>query len=248
MGWEPLTAAFIVFVAAIIRGYSGFGFAMVCALTLSYIFPPSQITPMVLCMDIAGSLWLFFKTFRQVDWKGIKLISMGALVTLPLGSLALRAVPANPMRIFIASVIFILCVALIVQKKKVTAAGSWTTAGVGTCSGFLTGVAALGGPPVVLFYFSSDRPVAVSRASMIAFFLLVDIMALISSLCYGLMSRSTLTLSLGLLGPLAAGIWIGNFLFHRYANETVFRRQVIIFLMLFSLASLVKFSLFPVTA
>lgn len=245
MGWEIIYAGVVIFVAGIIRGYSGFGFAMVCALTLTYVLPPAQITPMVLCLDVVGSLFLFWKSRKEIDWKGLKLIGLGALLSLPLGTLALVVVPANPMRIFIAVTIFILCLALIRQKKRITATGPVATTGVGLCSGFLTGVAALGGPPVILFYFSSDRPVAVSRASMIAFFLMVDIMALGSSVMYGLVTSQVITRSLGLLVPLALGVWLGNLLFQRYLNEAAFRKQVIYFLMLFSLVSLVKFTFFP---
>lgn len=245
MGWETVYAGLIVFGAGIIRGYSGFGFAMVCALTLTYVFPPSQITPMVLCMDVTASAWLFWKTRKNVDWKGLRLIGLGALIFLPLGTYALVIVPANPMRILISLVILILCIALVRQKKAIRVPGPAATTGVGMCSGFLTGLAALGGPPVILFYFSSDRPVAVSRASMIAFFLMVDIMALVSSLFYGLLTPRVLSLSVGLFIPLGFGIGIGNYLFNRYANEAAFRKQVILFLMVFALISLAKFTFFP---
>ncbi len=245
MGWDLVYAGIVVFGAGLIRGYSGFGFAMVCALTLTGLYPPAMITPMVLCMDVAASAWLFWKWRNKVDWKGLKLIGLGALLCLPLGTLALVVVPANPMRICIALVIFVLCIALIRQKKQMRAPGRAATVLVGFCSGFLTGVAALGGPPVILFYFSSDRPVAVSRASMIAFFLMVDIMALVSSVFYGLVTREVLTLSMSMCLPLATGIWLGNLFFNRYANEAGFRKQVILFLMVFAVISLVKFTLFP---
>ena len=245
MGWEALYAGIVVFGASIIRGYSGFGFAMVCALTLTYVYPQSQITPMVLCMDVVASAWLLWKSRKEVDWKGLKLIGLGAMVCLPLGTLALVVVPANPMRICIALIILFLCLALVRQKKRISTPGPAATTVVGLCSGFLTGVAALGGPPVILFYFSSDRPVAVSRASMIAFFLMVDIMALVSSVFYGLVTPKVLSLSLGMFLPLALGIWLGNFFFRRYANEAAFRKQVIIFLMVFAVISLVKFTFFP---
>lgn len=245
MGLDALYAGVIVFGASIIRGYSGFGFAMICALTLTYVFPPSQITPLVLLMDVAASAWLFWKSRKKVDWKGLKLIGLGAVICLPLGTFALVVVPANPMRICIALIILFLCIALIRQKKRISAPGPAATTLVGLCSGFLTGVAALGGPPVILFYFSSDRPVAVSRASMIAFFLMVDIMALVSSVFYGLVTPKVISLSMSMFLPLSLGIWLGNFFFNRYANEAAFRKQVILFLMVFAVISLVKFTLFP---
>ncbi len=241
---EYIFAASAILVASIIRGYSGFGFAMICAITLAFIFPPSQVTPVILCLDVVASAWLLYKVRKEVDWKGLRLIGFGALLTLPLGTLALVIVPANPMRIFISLIILCLCLALLRQKTQITSTGATATTFVGMAAGFLTGVAALGGPPVILFYFYSDKPVTVSRATMIAFFLMVDTLAIVSSLCYGLINSQTLSLSLGLFIPLGVGIWIGNFLFGKFSNEAAFRKQVIWLLMIISTVSLAKFTLF----
>lgn len=245
MSWEYSYAALVILGAGVIRGYSGFGFAMISAISLSFIFPPSQVTPVILCLDIAASSWLFYKARREVDWKGLKLIMSGAFLTLPLGTLALVVMPVNAMRIFISLVIICLCIGLLGKKKRIKSPHPGTTVGVGMLSGFLSGVAAIGGPPVILFYFSSDRSVGVSRASMIAFFLMVDGLAIISSLCYGLIDRQTLSLSLGLFIPLGMGIWMGNFLFGKFSNDAAFRKQVIFLLMAIALVSLVKFSIAP---
>jgi uncharacterized membrane protein YfcA len=244
ISWEYIYAALAIFGAGIIRGYSGFGFAMVCAISLSFVFPPSQVTPVILCLDVVASSWLLSKTRKQVDWKGLKYIGFGAVFTLPLGSLALVLVPINSMRIFISIIIICFCVGLLWKKKQESkSTGSMTTIGVGMLSGFLTGVAGIGGPPIILFYFSSNRSVSVSRASMIAFFLVADSLAIISTAFYGLINTQTLTLSCGLVIPLMIGIWTGNFLFGKFSNEAAFRNQVILLLMAISFISLIKFSL-----
>ncbi len=245
MGWETIFAGITILGAGVIRGYSGFGFALICALTLSLVFPPATVTPIILCLDVGASLWLLYKVRLQVDWSGLRRIGLGAVITLPLGTLALVVIPINTMRIFISLVVICLCFALLWQKKQIRAKSQIVAIGVGMCSGFLTGVAAIGGPPVVLFYLSSDRPIAVSRASMIAFFLMVDTLALGSCLYYGLITRQVISLSLGLLIPLGMGIWMGNFLFHRFSNEAVFRKQVIILLLILGVISMVKAGLFP---
>lgn len=245
MSWEFSYAALVILIAGVIRGYSGFGFAMISAITLSFIFPPSQVTPVILCLDMVASSWLLYKVRREVDWKGLKLIILGAFPALPLGTLALVAVPVNVMRISISLVVICLCIGLLGKKKRLKSPRPAATVGVGILSGFLSGVAAIGGPPVILFYFSSDRSVSVSRASMIAFFLMVDGLAIVSSLCYGLIDRQTLSLSLGLFIPLGMGIWMGNFLFGKFSNEAAFRKQVIFLLMAIALVSLVKSSIAP---
>ena len=48
-------AMFVVFVAAVVRGYSGFGFAMVAVTGLSLLRPPAEIVPMVLALEIVAS-------------------------------------------------------------------------------------------------------------------------------------------------------------------------------------------------
>lgn len=241
--WEYSYAALVILGASVIRGYAGFGFAMICAITLSFVFPPSQVTPIILCLDVVASFWLFLKVRRQVDWKGLKFIGMGALLTLPLGTLALVVIPMNPMRIFISLVILCLCAGLLWKRQPSSTATAQATLGVGMVSGFLTGVAAIGGPPVILFYLSSEKSVSVSRASMIAFFLMVDSLALVSTACYGLLNQQTLAWSASLVIPLMGGIWAGNFIFSRFSNEAGFKRQVIILLMIIAFVSLIKFSL-----
>ena len=51
-------AAAVVFAAAIIRGYSGFGFSMICAVSLSQVLPPVEVVPLILLLEVAASSWL----------------------------------------------------------------------------------------------------------------------------------------------------------------------------------------------
>ncbi|HCY87363.1 MAG TPA: hypothetical protein DHV36_19675 [Desulfobacteraceae bacterium] len=240
MDWELLFAAVAVAGASVIRGYTGFGFAMVCALCLALVFPPATVTPVILCLDILGSLWLFLKAYHLVDWRGLSGIILGAAVTLPLGTMALVHVPVTPVRIFISLIILSAAIALLGQKTMRSNTGPWATAAVGMGAGFLSGLAALGGPPVILFYYSSDRPVDVSRASMIAFFLVVDILAISACVAGGLVSERVIQLSLWMAVPLILGIWLGNALFQKFRNEAAFRRQVIWLLIGLSVVSLGK--------
>ncbi|MEH0018557.1 MAG: sulfite exporter TauE/SafE family protein [Desulfobacter sp.] len=240
MGWDIIFALLAVSGASIVRGYSGFGFALICALSLGLVFPPAVVTPIILCLDVAASLLLFWKIRHQVDWGGLKFIGLGAVLTLPLGTMALVHVPVTSIRIFISLMVISLCIALLRQKERVGATGPLAGTGVGMCAGFLNGLAALGGPPVILFYFSSDRPVAVSRASMIAFFLMVDVLALLSCMASGLVTQKVAVLAIGFMIPLGIGIRAGNLLFQRFHNEEAFRKQVIYLLLCLALASLVK--------
>jgi hypothetical protein len=106
-------------------------------------------------------------------------------------------------------------------------------------SGFLNGSAAIGGPPVILFYFSSPAAVTVSRASIIAYFLGTDSLAWVMSLAHGLVTIKTGVLIGILCAPLLLGIFLGNRLF-THSEKDAFKRKVLILLMLLSLAALLR--------
>ena len=47
---------FIAFAAGLVRGYSGFGFAMLMALGLMLRLPPAEAVPVALILDVPGLL------------------------------------------------------------------------------------------------------------------------------------------------------------------------------------------------
>jgi uncharacterized membrane protein YfcA len=107
------------------------------------------------------------------------------------------------------------------------------TLATGAVSGFLNGVASLAGPPVIVFYFSSPAAMEVSRASLIAFFLLCDLVALGAGGSLGLVNLQTWQRALCFVPPVAAGVLLGQRAFRR-SNPTAFRRHVLALLVVLS--------------
>ena len=232
-------SALAVLVAAIIRGYSGFGFSMIATTSMTLVLPPVEVIPVVLVLEILASTWLLPRVWKQVDWRSLSWLSAGVLIGTPPGVFLLAHVPAKPMRAGIALVIMFLVVLLwrdFHLKKMPARPGTLAT---GLLSGFLNGSAAIGGPPVILFYLSSPAGVTVSRASIIAYFLGTDSLAWIVSLTQGLVSFKTGILTGVLCAPLFLGIFLGNRFFTQ-SNEDAFRRKVLILLMFLSLAALLR--------
>jgi uncharacterized membrane protein YfcA len=232
-------SALAVLVAGIIRGYSGFGFSMIATTSMTLVLPPVEVIPVVLVLEILASAWLLPRVWKQIDWRSLSWLSAGVLIGTPPGVYLLAHVPAKPMRAGIALAIMVL-VALLwrgFQLKKMP--GKPGTVATGLFSGFLNGSAAIGGPPVILFYFSSPAGVTVSRASIIAYFLGTDSLAWAVSLAQGLVTLKTGILTGILCAPLLLGIFIGNrFFTHSKAGE--FKRKVLILLMFLALAALLR--------
>jgi len=220
-----------IFGAAIVRGYSGFGFSMLAVVSLSLLVPPAQSVPSIFIMEVAASLHLLPGVWRDIHWRSLLWLAIGCLVGTPFGVYALAHVPAAPMTLSIA--VFVLSAAILLARGYALKSmpGPAATFGVGTASGLCNGGFGMGGPPVILFFFSSPAGAAAGRASLIAFFLMTDITALAWQGWSGLLGRTVVLRAALLLPALAAGVWLGNRSF-RNADPAGFRRWVLRLLML----------------
>jgi len=232
-------SAMAVLAAGIVRGYSGFGFAMITVTSMSLVFPPAKVIPVILVLEVMASGWLLPKVWHQIDWRSLVWLFLGVAFGTPPGVYLLAHVPTAPMRAAIAVLVMFFTVLMLKDFTLKAMPGKGMTAGTGLVSGLFNGGAAIGGPPVILFYLSSPAGVGVSRASIIAYFMGTDSLAFGLGIFHGLVTFQTITLIGILIAPLFMGIYLGNRIFA--SNQTkAFRRNVLILLLLLSMAVLIK--------
>lgn len=228
-----------VFVAGIIRGYSGFGFAMVAVTSISLVLPPVQVVPLVLILEVLASLKLVPQVWREIDWHSLRWLLTGSLFATPIGVYLLAIIPEEPMRISISLLVLISSILLLYGWAWRHMPGRPLILATGVACGILNGAAAIGGPPVILFYLSSPAAVTVSRASIIAYFLGIDAMSLTMASIQGLTTFKLLLITSFCLIPLYLGINIGGRMFIRTDKES-FRHHVLILLIILSVAGLFR--------
>ena len=232
-------AAAVVFVAAIIRGYSGFGFSMICAVSLSQVLPPVEVVPLILLLEVAASSWLLPGVWRQIHWPSLAWLFAGVVVGTPIGLHLLANVPARPMRAVIALVVMAMVVGLWRGLGFRQMPGRGRTTAVGALSGVLNGATTIGGPPVILFYLATPAGVVVSRASLIAYFLVTDLLAFAIASAQGLVAPDTLYRAGLLAVPLTAGLIVGRRCFSQSSAEAL-RRKVLLLLTVLSCLALIR--------
>jgi len=232
-------AMFVVFGAAIVRGYSGFGFAMFAVTGLSLLRPPAEIVPMVVALDIAAGAHLLPSVWGDVDWRSLRWLLAGMVLSTPLGVWVLASAPPAATRMLVSVLVLIASAALWRGFSLRQVPGPGATFATGAVSGLLNGSAAIGGPPAILFYFSSPAGAAISRASLITYFLGTDVVAAGFSAAYGLLTAKALLRAAVLLLPLGLGVAIGNRRFAQ-SHPGSFRRVVLVLLMLLAVAGLIR--------
>jgi uncharacterized protein len=223
-----------VFGAAVVRGYSGFGFSLLAITSLSLLLPPAEIVPSIFIMEVTASLHLLPGVWRDIHWRSLAGLAIGCLIGTPFGVYALAHVPAAPMTLALAIFVLIAAALLTQGYALERMPRPALTLATGTASGFFNGGFGIGGPPVILFFFSSPAGAAVGRASIIAFFLMTDVTGLAWQAWDGLINAATLWRAALFLPPLAAGVWLGNRGF-KHADPVAFRRWVLRLLMLLAL-------------
>jgi uncharacterized membrane protein YfcA len=237
----PLLAlsSLAVFLAAIVRGFSGFGFSLLAITAISILMPAREIVPSAFLLEIAASLNLVPSIWRQIDWRGIGWLLLGYIPALPFGVYALAELPAPPLQLALG--VFVIATALLMLKgfhlKKTPGPAAIAAAGAG--SGLLNGAFGMGGPPVVLFYFSTRAAAHVGRASVIAFFLSTDLLSFLELARNGLVTRQSFVQAAAWLPALLIGIAIGAKGF-RHMNQEWFRRVVLLILIGLAVVTLVK--------
>lgn len=231
-GLSPAEIAFAMLAvcgAAFLRGYSGFGFALAAVPGLTLVAEPAAVVPTVLLLEILAGLQLLPDIRRSVDWYALRWLAAGALPGVPLGVYLLAALPADAMRAAIGGVVLV-AVLLFAHGFRLEQLPTWPARlGIGALSGVLSGGAAMAGPPVILFFLASPVSAAVSRASLLAFFLFASSASAILALAGGLIGAQTLVLT-ALLAP---ALFLGNALGHRgfgRSNPRTYRRVALVVL------------------
>jgi uncharacterized membrane protein YfcA len=218
-----------VFAAAIVRGYSGFGFSLLAITSLSLVLPPTEIIPPIFIMEVVASLSLLPGIWKDIHWRSLGLLGGGCLLGTPIGVRCLASVPAAPMKIVLASAVLTAVGFLWTGYARKTMPSAAETIATGGISGLLNGAIGIGGPPIVVFFFNSPAGIAIGRASLIAFFIATDTMALGFLAAEGLVTSEGFYRFLAFVPALLAGQWIGARSF-KTANPADFRRWILILL------------------
>jgi uncharacterized membrane protein YfcA len=223
-----------VFGAAIVRGYSGFGFSLLAITSMSLALPPAEIIPSVFMMEVAASLGLLPGIWKDVHWRALALLWLGCLAGTPLGVRFLASVPAGPMKVALAVAVLGAVVLLGSGYNRNSLPSTAETITTGFVAGMLNGAFGIVAPPVIVFFFSSPAGTTISRASLIAFFIGTDVMGLSFLAREGLVTLNSLYRFLLFAPPLLAGQWLGVRCF-KSTEPTTFRLWVLRLLALLAL-------------
>ncbi|HGG65447.1 MAG TPA: sulfite exporter TauE/SafE family protein [Rhodobacteraceae bacterium] len=217
--WLLVTAAAV---AGLVRGFSGFGTAMVYLPVAGQILTPFQALTTLMVMDLIGPLPNIPAAIRTGHKRDILRLSAGTLVALPLGVLVLGLIAPEVFRYGVSLISLLLLVLLIIGVRYHGALRPPMVYGAGALGGFLAGSVGLPGPPVIMLYMASPNPSEVIRANIMVYLLLCDLMMIGVLHLNGYLQFSAVALGMLLILPYLAGNVLGGWLF-RPGQERLYR-------------------------
>jgi uncharacterized protein len=212
----------IAFVSATARGFSGFGSALIFMPLASSMAAPRLVAALLLVIDFVAAAPLLPNAWQCADRKATAIIVFGALIGVPIGTYFLSRLDPVTTRWIISGFVFALLMLLLSGWRYRGRDHAALSVGIGGLSGFCSGLAQTGGPPIVGYWLG--RPIAstIARANILLFFGASDLVSAVSYSVSGLITADAIKFSF-MVGPVyAVGVAFGASLFGK-ASEKVFR-------------------------
>jgi uncharacterized protein len=212
----------IAFVSGTARGFSGFGSALIFMPLASSMASPRLVAALLLIIDFVAAAPLVPNAWKHADRKATAVMVLGALFGVPLGTYFLSRLDPVTTRWIISGFVFALLLLLVSGWRYRGKDHPAVTIGIGGLSGFCSGLAQTGGPPIVGYWLGRPIASAIARANILLFFAASDFFSAVSYSLTGLVTLDAIRFSL-LIGPVyGIGVWFGAALFGR-ASEALFR-------------------------
>ena len=216
--WLVIAVAF----AGLVRGFSGFGSAMIIMPAAASVLSPVEAVLFMSATELIGPLPNVRSAWKTAARRDVALLMLGAILALPLGLWWLSSVDPTIFGWAVSMIVLLLLVLLMMGWRFRGALTRNMTVGAGALGGFMTGISGLPGPPVIMLYMASTLPISVIRANFTLYLLAIDLVLFPVLWLTGLMVWEIVVLGLlvGLVNFAANAV--GGLLFNPNA-ERLFR-------------------------
>jgi uncharacterized membrane protein YfcA len=229
----------IIFTASIVRGFTGFGLALVAVPLIQFIIPVSDTAVFIAFINAIFSIIYFRRSRETVRGQPLGRMAIWTGVGVAAGTVVLKYV--NPA--YIQLIWGILIILIVIALARGFSFGIHTDRSAMTLSGLfgglLAGATGITGPPVAIILSSMKTPREKFNALISLFILFAVSYALLFYLVAGLVKTDTFILAICSVPALAAGLYTGDRLVARISQQT-FTRIIYIVLVIMGLITLYK--------
>lgn len=224
------------FVGGLMRGFTGFGAGLLMAPVFSLLMPPTHVLVVILLLNLLTTIQMLPDALRIVDWKLVMRLFLPSLLGLPVGLAMLHMVDPVIMRKTVGVVVTLVAVLMLAGWYYKGRRGMLQDTLTGAVSGFMTAIAGIGGPPIILYLLSiPGMSSSVLRSVSLVYFSFAQV-ATLTPLAIGGSLRVEHAVYLAVLMPVSIiasmlGTWLHRWSVGRQQNYV---RVASLYLLLFT--------------
>ena len=212
----------IILVAFYVRAAIGFGSGLISVALLTLIFPIKEVVPVVLLLDLLGSMLLGAYDFREIRWPELRWLIPGSVIGLAIGSFILADTNAQNLTHFLGVFILAYVVyALIMKPERLPQVALPWGMPLGIFGGVVGSLYGGGGPPIVAYLQMRHLDKRAFRATFQGIALTDNILRAFMYIALALLTWQLMVGFLLLIPPVLLGLWTGNRL-HLRINQRAF--------------------------
>jgi hypothetical protein len=217
--WPALAIATL---SGLVRGFSGFGSAMIYMPLIAAVYEPRIAAVTLLTIDTVSTAPFTVRAFGQCTWREIIPLFAACAVAIPFGAMALVVLDPILLRWFMALLVLSLLAVLASGWRYHGRPALPLTLGVGLFSGFGGGAVQIAGPAVILYWLGTATSAVTVRANLLVYFLLMDGALCAAYAWQGLFTGELVALALLLTVPFFVATAAGAYLF-RGTSDRLYR-------------------------
>jgi uncharacterized protein len=182
--------AAVVFLAALLRGYAGFGSSLLMVPILALVIGPKTAVAISTLLEGLATLMLVPSNFRHVTRGSLVRMGPPAVFAIPFGHVALLGLDPSLSNVAISAAVTVMAAMVWSGSSLRLPRGTGGQVGVGLTSGFLTGFGSVGVPPLVLYVLAGSGPAVNKRADVIVIAGMSQAAAIVSMIVLGVLTPS----------------------------------------------------------
>jgi uncharacterized membrane protein YfcA len=238
-----IAAVAVAALAGVVRGFSGFGSALIYVPLMSALYEPRIATVSFVLMDYVCVTPYALRALPRAQWREVAPAFAASLLTVPLGTMVQNAADPVPLRWGMAAFVLAFVALLASGWRYPFKPSAPAAACAGALSGFAGGAVQMGGPPVILYWLGSPSGAVIIRSNLLVFLIMLGFTLVANYAWHGLMTAQPIALAVLLWPAYILALALGARWFHG-ASDVHYRRVAYVIVALAALVSLPVFDRF----
>lgn len=205
-----ILSAVVILMASVLKGITGFGFALIAVPLLSLFLPLHMLIPAMSLFNLFASIHLLLKIKVNLKFRYFLPMFLASLAGIPVGVYALENLNENLLQLLVGIVILVFTVMLFLMGNRDPKYKHKPIVFAGFLGGFLGSSISLSGPPIALAMSRKKYSKNLFRANFAVFGVLSSLFTSVVYLIKGILIATSLKFATFLFPFLLLGTALGN--------------------------------------